>query len=76
KKKEANTIKLSYPDTKTRVTKPRAKVLYYISGWLLSKVWTHVRRRKIKEREWMSFVDLNKSDSARAAVEKDEELEQ
>ncbi|CBJ31948.1 expressed unknown protein [Ectocarpus siliculosus] len=75
KKKEANLIKLSYPDKKTRVTKPRAKVLYYISGWLLSKVWTHVRRQKIEEREWVSFVDLNKSASAGAAVEKDKELE-
>ncbi|CBJ27357.1 hypothetical protein Esi_0067_0039 [Ectocarpus siliculosus] len=75
KKKEANLIKLSYPDNKTRVTKPRAKVLYYISGWLLSKDWAHVRRQKIEEREWVSFVDLNKSASEGAAVEKDKELE-
>ncbi|CAM9771149.1 unnamed protein product, partial [Pylaiella littoralis] len=27
-------------------------ILYYVAGWLLSRVWSHSRRHNIPDQEW------------------------
>ncbi|CAM9437215.1 unnamed protein product, partial [Hapterophycus canaliculatus] len=73
--KEVNMVSLRYPEMMTKMTRPRAKVLYFVAGWLLSKVWKHVRRRNIKEKEWMDIVDHKKHPNGQTAVETEGVLE-
>lgn len=71
KKKEENMVSLRYPTTKTQVTQARAKVLYFIAGWLLSRVWKHIRKRRLQGTEWMDVVDSNKHADGKSAVQKE-----
>ncbi|CAN0013093.1 unnamed protein product [Pylaiella littoralis] len=70
-RKDADRIAVTYPRTVYKVSPPRRSVLYYISGWLLSKAWTHQRRHNLRQPEWWSMVRHNHSGSNAAAIRLD-----
>ncbi|CAM9461927.1 unnamed protein product [Scytosiphon promiscuus] len=67
-------ITLAYPTKVHQISKPRGSVLYYISGYVLSKVWTHKRRRNLSNPEWDDVVTSNHSKCSAAAIERNPEL--
>lgn len=67
-------IHLTYPSKEATLSPVRSRVLYYIGGWLMSKVWQYQFRNGIPQGEWMWFVMRNHSKSAAAAVELDPAL--
>ncbi|CAM9819520.1 unnamed protein product, partial [Pylaiella littoralis] len=56
-KRKANSVTLEYPKQQIAMSPARMRILYFIAGWLLSRIWKHVRRNKVGEVEWMWFVD-------------------
>ncbi|CAN0000939.1 unnamed protein product [Pylaiella littoralis] len=70
-RKDANRTAVTYPRTVYTVCPPRGRVLYYISGWLLSKAWTHQRRHNLRQPEWLWMVRHNHSGSSAAAIRLD-----
>ncbi|CAN0378845.1 unnamed protein product, partial [Pylaiella littoralis] len=47
------------------------EVLYYVAGWLLSRVWSHSRRHNMTDQEWDFIVQHNHSPSSAGAIERD-----
>ncbi|CAN0257999.1 unnamed protein product, partial [Pylaiella littoralis] len=66
-RKNAIAIKLEYPSQKYLIAKPRARVLYYIAGWLASRVWTHQRRHNLSP-DWVRVVRHNTYQSSQEAI--------
>jgi len=68
--KKANSVPLAYPKSRIHlISRERSGVLYYVGGWILSRMWAIFRRRGLPSC-WMQVVDKNHSKSKEAAVEK------
>ncbi|CAN0104973.1 unnamed protein product, partial [Pylaiella littoralis] len=69
-----NSVTLEYPKQQIAMSPARMRILYFIAGCLLSRIWKHVRRDKVGGVGWMWFVDRHKYSSAQDAIRCEGEL--
>lgn len=72
--KDANTVALEYPDKEVELAPTKRRVLYFISGWILSRILTRVKRHSFMSAKWLDVVNTNVFHSSERAVEFEPEL--